>query len=51
MALWTKGRTEHSGHKGSSRKHGFWGKRDEAKEASRKQRRRDDKDLERDRGN
>jgi hypothetical protein len=42
VALW-KGRTEHTGDKGSSRKSGFWGTRAEAKKATKKQRRTDDK--------
>ena len=42
MALW-KGKTEHTGAKGSGRKDGFWGKRAEAKKATKKQRRTEDK--------
>lgn len=42
MALW-KGKTEHTGDKGSSRKSGFWGTRAEAKKATKKQRRSEDK--------
>lgn len=42
MALW-KGKTEHAGDKGSSRKTGYWGTRAEAKKASKKQRRSEDK--------
>jgi len=43
MAWWTKGKSEHTGDKGSSRKSGFWGTRNEAKKASRKLRRANDK--------
>lgn len=42
MALW-KGKTEHSGPKNRGRKSGFWGKRNEAKTSTKKQRRQDDK--------
>lgn len=42
MALW-KGKTEHAGDKGSGRKSGFWGYRADAKKATKKQRRTDDK--------
>lgn len=41
-------RTEHAGHKGSSRKSGYWGKRAEAKAECRKARRHNDKQLIRD---
>ena len=36
-------KTEHSGHKGSGRKGGYWGKRVEAKQGSKKLRREDGK--------
>lgn len=42
MALW-KGKSEHAGAKGSGRKTGFFGKRADAKESSKKQRRADGK--------
>jgi hypothetical protein len=45
MAFWIKAglRTEHSGHKGSNRKSGFWGLRADAKLESKVARRTQDK--------
>ena len=44
MARW-KGKSEHAGHKGSTRKGGYWGKRADANYDSKKQRRMTDAEL------
>lgn len=45
MGLERGTKTEHTGHKGSGRKSGFWGRRVEAKKTARKFRRLLDKTL------
>ena len=43
MSYWRRTKTEHTGHKGSTRKSGFWGTRHEAKQTAKRKRRRLDK--------
>jgi hypothetical protein len=42
MGYWGKAKSEHAGHKGSTRKNGFWGPRREAKATAKRVRRTDD---------